>query len=46
MTLQPELRYDFGTTDYIDDEIQVGGTTFSQEESTLSAFALRLNLLF
>jgi hypothetical protein len=46
MTLQPELRYDIGTTDYIDDEITVGGTTFSQEDPTLSAFALRLNLLF
>jgi hypothetical protein len=46
LTLQPELRYDFGTTEYIDKEIQVGNTTFTQEDPKLSAFALRLNVLF
>lgn len=46
LTLQPELRYDFGTTDYVDDEFQIGGTTFTQEDPKLSAFALRLNVLF
>jgi len=46
LTLQPELRYDFGTTDYIDDEFEIGVTTFTQEDPKLSAFALRLNVLF
>jgi hypothetical protein len=45
-TLQPELRYDFGATDYIDESFEVGGTEFTQEDPTLSAFALRLNLIF
>lgn len=45
-TLQPELRYDLGATDYIDESFDVGGTTFTQEDPTLSAFALRLNVIF
>ncbi len=44
--LQPELRYDYGATDYIDEEIEVGDIEFTQEDPRLSAFALRLNLLF
>ena len=45
-TLQPELRYDFGATDYVDDSIEIGNTEFNQQDPTLSAFALRLNLIF
>lgn len=46
LSLQPELRYDYGATDYIDEEIEIGDTEFTQEDPTLSAFALRLNLIF
>jgi opacity protein-like surface antigen len=46
LTLQPELRYDYGATDYIDESIEIGGTEFRQEDPRLSAFALRLSLLF
>ncbi len=45
-TLQPELRYDFGATNYVDDSFEVNGVEFEQEDPTLSAFALRLNVLF
>lgn len=45
-TLQPELRYDFGATDYVDDSIEIGDTEFNQEDPTLSAIALRLNVIF
>lgn len=45
-TLQPELRYDYGATNYIDDEFEIGDTTFKQEDPKLSAFALRLNVIF
>jgi len=44
--LQPELRYDYGTTDYINESFEIGDTTFTQQDPTLSAFALRLNVLF
>lgn len=46
LTLQPELRYDYGATDYIDESFEVGGVEFTQEDPTLSAFALRLNVIF
>lgn len=46
LSLQPELLYEFGATDYVDGEFQVGGTTFSPSERKLSAFALRLNVIF
>jgi hypothetical protein len=45
LTLQPELRYEIGATDYLSD-FQVGGTRFSPSEQKLSAFALRLHVLF
>lgn len=45
LTLQPELRYEFGATDYVDDSFEIGGTTFNPSERKLSAFALRLNVL-
>lgn len=46
LTLQPELRYDFGATDYVSDDFEIGGTDFSPEDPKLSSFALRLNVLF
>lgn len=46
LTLQPELRYEFGATDYIEDEFQIGDTTFKPSDRTFSAFALRLNVIF
>jgi hypothetical protein len=46
LTLQPELRYDYGATSYIDETIEVGNVEFTQEDPKLSAFALRLNVLF
>lgn len=44
--LQPELRYEFGATDYIDDDFSIGGTDFEPSDRKVSAFALRLNVLF
>lgn len=44
--LQPELRYDFGATDYIEDDFEIGDTEFEAEDPTLSSFALRLNVIF
>ncbi|MFB6280174.1 MAG: outer membrane beta-barrel protein [Salinibacter sp.] len=46
LTLQPELRYEFGASDYISDDFDVGGTSFSPSDRKLSAYALRLNVLF
>lgn len=46
VTLQPELRYEFGATDYVSEEFEVGGTTFTPSDRKLSAFALRLHVLF
>jgi len=45
MTLKPELRYEFGASDYVDD-FSVGDTEFNPSDRKLSAFALRLNVLF
>ena len=48
LALQPELRYEFGLTSYIgDEEVEIGGATFNPEdEPKLSAFSVRLNVLF
>lgn len=53
LRLQPELRYEFGATGFIDEGTQVdlpgetGSVNFTPEESPqFSTFALRLNLLF
>jgi len=46
LTLQPEFRYEFGASDYISDDFEVGGTNFSPSDRSLSAYALRLNVLF
>jgi hypothetical protein len=46
LTLQPELRYEFGASSYIDEDFEVGGANFEASDRKLSAFALRLNVLF
>lgn len=46
ITLQPEFRYGFGATDYIDEEFDIGGTTFRPSDRKFSAFALRLHAIF
>jgi hypothetical protein len=51
LTLQPELRYEFGATGFIKDDttVELGdqNVQFSPQDSpTLSTFALRLNVLF
>ena len=45
LTLQPEFLYEFGASDYVDD-FEAEGTEFNPTERKLSAFALRLNILF
>lgn len=45
--LQPELRYEFGATKFIEDDFSIGGTEFEpQDAPQFSAFGLRLNVLF
>jgi len=49
--LQPELRYEFGATSFIDEdkEVELGDSSITfdpQESPKFSTFALRLNLLF
>ena len=44
LTLQPEFRYEFGASDYISDDFEVAG--LSPSDRSLSAYALRLNVLF
>lgn len=47
ITLQPELRYEFGATKFIKDDFEIGGQDFNPEDSPrFSAFSLRLNVLF
>ncbi|PSQ67321.1 MAG: hypothetical protein BRD25_01540 [Bacteroidetes bacterium QH_1_61_8] len=47
LTLQSEFRYEFGASDYIDGDFEVpGGPTVSPSSRQLSAYALRLNVLF
>lgn len=47
ITLQPELRYEFGATTFIKDDFEIGDQTISPEDSPrFSAFSLRLNVLF
>jgi len=45
-TLQPELRYEFGATDYVDESFEIGGTEFEPSDPKFSAVALRLTVLF
>lgn len=45
ITLEPELRYEFGATGYIKDDFEVGDTEFSPSEAPrFNAFSLRLNV--
>lgn len=44
LTLQPEFRYEFGASNYIDDDFEVEG--ISPSDRQLSAYAVRLNVLF
>ncbi|MFB6098416.1 MAG: hypothetical protein ABEK84_04770, partial [Salinibacter sp.] len=46
LTLQPELRYEFGATNYVENSFSIGGTTFKPTDQKLSAVALRLNVIF
>lgn len=49
LRLQPELRYEFGATGFIDDDrdVEVGGVTFRPQDSPrFSTIALRLHILF
>ncbi len=47
LKLQPELRYEFGATKFIKDDFEIGGTSFSPQDSPrFSAFGLRLNVIF
>ncbi|WP_118831198.1 outer membrane beta-barrel protein [Salinibacter ruber] len=46
LTLQPEFRYEFGASDYISGDFQIAGENFSPSDRQLSAYALRLNVLF
>lgn len=44
---QPELRYEFGATDYISDDFEIGDAEFHPQESPrFSALGLRLHVLF
>lgn len=45
--IQPEFRYQFGVTDYIDDSFTIGNETINPAESPrFSAFSVRLNFMF
>lgn len=45
--LQPELRYEFGASKFIEDDFEIGDTEFEPQDSPrFSAFSLRLNVLF
>ncbi len=49
LTLQPELRYEFGATKFMDEDssFSIGDTEFSPQDSPrFSAFSVRLNILF
>lgn len=43
----PEIRYEFGATKFIEDDFEIGDTTFEpQNEPRFSALSLRLHILF
>jgi len=47
ITLMPELRYEFGTTPFIQDEFDVGDATIQpQDTPRLNSFVLRLGVRF
>lgn len=47
MRLLPEIRYEFGATEFIKDDFEIAGQEFSpQSDPRFSALSLRLHLLF
>lgn len=47
LMFQPEFRYEFGATSFVQEEFQIGNTPFSPQESPqFSAIGLRLHLFF
>jgi hypothetical protein len=48
MSLQPELRYSVGVTDYLEEEFTIGGTTVTPAGGSrrMSKLMLRLNVVF
>lgn len=47
LVFQPEFRYEIGATSFVQDEFELGDTSFSpQEQPQFSAIGLRLHLLF
>ena len=48
LSLQPELRYGVGVTDYFEEQFTVGGTTVTPADDSrrLSKLMLRLNVVF
>jgi len=47
LKIQPELRYEFGASKFIQDDFEIGDTSFNaQDAPRFSAFGLRVNVLF
>ena len=47
LKIQPELRYEFGATKFIQDDFEIAGQDFSPQDSpNFSAFGLRVNVIF
>lgn len=47
LVLQPEFRYEIGATSFVQDDFEIGGSSFTpQEQPQFSAIGLRLNVLF
>lgn len=47
MRLQPEARYEFGATKFIQEEFEIGGQTFEpQDRPRFNPFSVRMHLIF
>jgi hypothetical protein len=47
LKIQPELRYEFGATNFIKDDFEIGDVDFEPQDSpSFSAFGLRVNVIF
>lgn len=47
ITIQPEVRYEFGVTDYVSDSFTIGDRTIEpSDKPQFSAFSVRLHLLY
>ena len=47
LKIQPELRYEFGASQFIKDDFEIGDTSFEPQDSpSFSAFGLRVNVIF